>query len=849
MQEKAGTSPRARALQAFQRLADQSPPRTLQRQKKTSNHTGLPEGLKAGVERLSGVSLDSVKVHYNSAKPAQLNAHAYAQGHEIHLAPGQDRHLPHEAWHVVQQAQGRVRPTTQLKGGVPINDDAGLESEADVMGQRALAPISRVSRKSGPPGTAKTQAAQRAPVQRTIFNMGDDARLAGLDGTKLERKLGQTHVLVPLPDLKSPDALVVEATNPFVIMFHGHTLRRLGVHAFIDLLVAKGYPRSRGLELVLITCSADVILGADDAQMLADTLQSKVRAAKGKVTVQPDGVPAVEVGERVHREDIFSLMGTEFEDFATGWHLYTPRPEESLKVITRDAARLETEADGLLKSAALLVKYKAMAPIPGAVDLAEAGLREFLETAGNLHLKAFVMKGNATATKTQDYRREVDHAQSKIPALQTRIEMLKEAWREKNGQSLFIHDLAASIPVATDTGEEGSGWDLGGDLDLGDLDDTPPAADLVSSSSQPTVGGGGGDHTKDGDVASLKAMPQSSSKPVLQAVMITPGEDLADGRTIDDLCEHLNDIGLVLGGEMNLRIDFGAVADNEFAVTRLLMNGVPEIAFVALTAANAAKAFTIEIILSEAMFQGGQREMPELIATLTHEWELHGREFAQNVHRLKTGAMPDVHLGHGHFFEPGTQGMDRAMAAGIGAANPEHRGPTRTAYLQDAAAHVDFVRRGWIEDDNAKAKSLLTAIRNMKESWGLVGQIQPAAPGADADAASLQAYARRQQYEASCTALLAAFQNGYFNANDDGTSAEMIAWELVGTPRHVWTLLVTAFATAVPPGDELYLMARDQFKPAIQAVMMDWPGFMDAMNLSANEGETHRETAMAALLP
>jgi len=100
------------------------------------NRTGLPDQLKAGVESLSGVSLDSVKVHYNSAKPAQLNALAYAQGSDIHVGPGQEKHLPHEAWHVAQQSQGRVQPTMQTKG-VAINDDSGLEHEADLMGAKA----------------------------------------------------------------------------------------------------------------------------------------------------------------------------------------------------------------------------------------------------------------------------------------------------------------------------------------------------------------------------------------------------------------------------------------------------------------------------------------------------------------------------------------------------------------------------------------------------------------------------------------------------------------------------------------------------------------------------------------
>ena len=98
----------------------------------------LPSNLKSGVEQLSGQDMSDVNVHKNSDKPAQLNAHAYAQGSDIHLGPGQEKHLPHEAWHVAQQKQGRVEPTKQLKSKILINDDKGLENEADVMGQKAL---------------------------------------------------------------------------------------------------------------------------------------------------------------------------------------------------------------------------------------------------------------------------------------------------------------------------------------------------------------------------------------------------------------------------------------------------------------------------------------------------------------------------------------------------------------------------------------------------------------------------------------------------------------------------------------------------------------------------------------
>ena len=60
------------------------------------NRTGLPDRLKSGIEQLSGYAMDDVRVHYNSPKPAQLQAHAYTQGTNIHVAAGQEKHLPHE---------------------------------------------------------------------------------------------------------------------------------------------------------------------------------------------------------------------------------------------------------------------------------------------------------------------------------------------------------------------------------------------------------------------------------------------------------------------------------------------------------------------------------------------------------------------------------------------------------------------------------------------------------------------------------------------------------------------------------------------------------------------------------
>jgi len=102
------------------------------------SRSGLPGALKTGVEQLSGLAMDDVHVHRNSPEPAKLGALAYTQGSEIHLGPGQERHLPHEAWHVVQQKQRRVRATAQLKSA-GVNHCPALETEADAMGERAAA--------------------------------------------------------------------------------------------------------------------------------------------------------------------------------------------------------------------------------------------------------------------------------------------------------------------------------------------------------------------------------------------------------------------------------------------------------------------------------------------------------------------------------------------------------------------------------------------------------------------------------------------------------------------------------------------------------------------------------------
>ena len=182
MQQLAQTAGIVRQLKAYQDMANdhqkhtkavqlQAVASSVSRQlpvQRKENRTGLPDTLKSGIEQLSGYTMDDVNVHYNSAKPAQLQAHAYAQGTDIHLAPGQEKHLPHEAWHVVQQKQGRVKPTLQLKETIGVNDDTVLEREADVMGRQATQLRQKNNSLTQLASLQNSPLFTNAPVQRVI---------------------------------------------------------------------------------------------------------------------------------------------------------------------------------------------------------------------------------------------------------------------------------------------------------------------------------------------------------------------------------------------------------------------------------------------------------------------------------------------------------------------------------------------------------------------------------------------------------------------------------------------------------------------------------------------------------
>lgn len=113
-------------------------------QRKSENNTGIPDAVKQRMEESFNTDFSGVRVHPDSAAAPEVGALAYTQGTDIHFAPGQfkpdtsagQQLLGHELAHVVQQSEGRVQPTTEI-GGMPVNDNEGLEHEADVLGAKA----------------------------------------------------------------------------------------------------------------------------------------------------------------------------------------------------------------------------------------------------------------------------------------------------------------------------------------------------------------------------------------------------------------------------------------------------------------------------------------------------------------------------------------------------------------------------------------------------------------------------------------------------------------------------------------------------------------------------------------
>ena len=195
------------------------------------NKTGLPDDLKSGVESLSGLSMDDVKVHLNSTEPEKLGAHAYAQGGAIHVGPGQEQHLPHEAWHVVQQKQGRVKPTLQTPENVKVNDSESLEREATQMGEKAIKSsfstdrtlVDAASNSNAPAQLLKKEEEislkMGKPLDKhqreTVRNhMSVNEQIRGFDPSSLKKTQVEKPVSSPTAAPSTPEAVSVPSPAP-----------------------------------------------------------------------------------------------------------------------------------------------------------------------------------------------------------------------------------------------------------------------------------------------------------------------------------------------------------------------------------------------------------------------------------------------------------------------------------------------------------------------------------------------------------------------------------------------------------------------------------------------------------
>jgi len=114
------TSP---AGDTYENEADSTSSSAAVRQAPAASGSGrpLPAELQSSLGSSLGVDFSQVRV-FEGPHVSSINAVAFTRGAEIHFAPGEYRPgttagrelLAHEAWHVVQQQQGRVKIASGL---------------------------------------------------------------------------------------------------------------------------------------------------------------------------------------------------------------------------------------------------------------------------------------------------------------------------------------------------------------------------------------------------------------------------------------------------------------------------------------------------------------------------------------------------------------------------------------------------------------------------------------------------------------------------------------------------------------------------------------------------------------
>lgn len=181
--------------------------------------SALPEAVQRHLEQGLNHDLSRVRVHTDADADALakgVNATAFTTGNDIFFRAGRFAPntrsglelLAHEVIHTVQQAQGRVGPG--------VDPDAGLEAEAQTIGARLGARLSRtVPKGNGKPGTALRRTPLSGPfaVQR---------KAAAGAPTSAWRQNGKLRGQPPVRDeANPPNPNVVEDEQKYRVLLAG----------------------------------------------------------------------------------------------------------------------------------------------------------------------------------------------------------------------------------------------------------------------------------------------------------------------------------------------------------------------------------------------------------------------------------------------------------------------------------------------------------------------------------------------------------------------------------------------------------------------------------------------------
>ena len=149
----------------------------------------MPE-VRSDMERAFGHDFSTVRIH-EGTQAQSIGMTAYAQGEDLHFAPGEYRPtspegrklIGHELTHVVQQRTGRAA----LPHGstLPINSDTALEAEADALGTKA----------------ARGESASQHGTSHAYPAAAPAAGLSPIQGVKNKKGAGGGQVIVD-PDAK-----------------------------------------------------------------------------------------------------------------------------------------------------------------------------------------------------------------------------------------------------------------------------------------------------------------------------------------------------------------------------------------------------------------------------------------------------------------------------------------------------------------------------------------------------------------------------------------------------------------------------------------------------------------------